>query len=59
METLKDIADHEKNGDPGDAKISVEKLMRIITVPVYPMYIFYMKNLRTIYDVINKLFMII
>ena len=54
METLKDIADHEKNGDPGDAKISVERLMQIITVPVYPMYIFYMKNLRTIFDVINK-----
>lgn len=54
METLKDIADHEKDGDPGDAKISVKRLMRIITVPVYPMYIFYMKNIRTIYDVINK-----
>jgi hypothetical protein len=53
-ETLKDIADHEKNGDPGDAKISVERLMQIITVPVYPMYKFYMKNLRTIFDVINK-----
>ncbi|MCK9267770.1 MAG: hypothetical protein M0P14_03535 [Alkaliphilus sp.] len=54
METLKDIADHEKNGDPGDAKISVKRLMRIITVPVYPMYIFYMKNLRTVYDVMNE-----
>ena len=28
--------------------------MQIITVPVYPMYKFYIKNLRTIFDVINK-----
>lgn len=54
METLKDIADNEKNGDCGEAKISVERLMRIITVPVYPMYIFYMKDLKTIYDVLNE-----
>lgn len=54
MEILKDIADHEKNGDPGDAKISVNRLIRIITVPVYPMYIFYMKNLDAIYDVMNE-----
>jgi hypothetical protein len=54
METLKDIADHEKNGDPGDAKISVDRLIRFITIPVYPMYHFYMKNLKSIYDVMSK-----
>lgn len=41
METLKDAAYHEKNGDPGDAKLSVDKLMQLITVSVYPMYKFY------------------
>ncbi len=54
METLKDIADHEKNGDPGDAANSVEKLMRLITVPVYPIYHYHIRNLKNTNDVLSK-----
>lgn len=54
MDTLEDIAVHEKNGNPGNAKISVDRLMRFISIPVYPIYRFYMKNLKSFYDVMSK-----
>lgn len=54
METLKDIAEHEKNGDLGDATNSVEKLMSLITVPVYPMYRYRMRSLKNIHDALSK-----
>lgn len=54
LETLKDIAVHEKNGNPYDAKMSVDRLMGLITIPFYPKYHFYMKNLKSIYDVMSK-----
>lgn len=41
METLKDIAEYEKNGDCWDARNAVNKLMKIITVPVYSIYIYH------------------
>src|SRR5699024_9365233 len=44
----------EKNGDIGDAKVSVGKLMKLITIPVYPMYRFNMKKFSSIYDVMTE-----
>lgn len=44
----------KKNGDPGDATISVNRLLQRITIPIYPMYWFYMKEIKSIYDVMTK-----
>src|SRR5699024_9866031 len=54
METLRDAAHHERDTAPYEARKSVERIIKLITIPVYPLYKFHMKNLQSYYDVMSK-----
>lgn len=54
METLKDMAENEKNDYLYEANSYLEKYMKLITLPFYPLYHFKMAQPGKIYDVMNK-----
>ena len=54
METLKDMAEHEKNEDFYEAKMCLRKYMKLITLPFYPLYHFKIAKPSNIYDVMNE-----
>lgn len=54
METLKDLADKERNDDLYEARQSLAKYMKLITLPFYPLYHFQMTQLDNMYDVMSE-----
>lgn len=54
METLKDMADNERNDYLYEANEALNKYMELITLPFYSFYHFKIDHLDNMYDVMNK-----
>lgn len=54
MEALKDMNYYERDDAPYKARQLVDKLIKLLKTPVYPLYKFHIRNLQSSYDILSE-----